>query len=284
MPNETLGGAPRHAGALGAGGLLAGRRVVVVGAGACGDGWGNGKAAAVAYARQGARVVAVDRDLSAARETQALIRESGGECEALEADVGQAAEVAAMIERAAAALGGIDVLHNNVGMAITGGPEETSEAAWEQMLRINQTSVFLSCKHVLPIMRRQGGGCIVNISSIAAVRWIGFAYSAYTASKAAIIAFTENLAAQCAADGIRANCILPGLMDTPMIHAPLTAAYGGDTAAMLEARHRQCPTGFMGDAWDVANASLFLASDMARYITGVSLRVDGGLSLRAATG
>lgn len=264
--------------------LLNDRRVMVVGAGSCGEGWGNGKAAAVAYAREGARVIAVDRDLEAARATQALIQAEGGFCETVAADVSRTDDIIAMVEAAMGHLGGIDVLHNNVGIAITGGPEETSEEEWERVLRINQTSIFLICKHVLPIMRRQGAGSIVNISSIAALRWIGFAYSAYTTSKAAIVAFTENLAAQYAADGIRANCILPGLMNTPMIHAPLTAAYGGDAEAMIEKRNRQCPMGFMGDAWDVANASLFLASDMARYVTGVSLNVDGGFSLRAAVG
>ena len=238
----------------------------------------------MAYAREGARVIAVDRDLEAARATQALIQGEGGFCEAVAADVSRTEDIIAMVDATVDHLGGIDVLHNNVGIAVTGGPEETSEEEWERVLRINQTSIFLTCKYVLPIMRRQGAGSIVNISSIAALRWIGFAYSAYTTSKAAIIAFTENLAAQYAADGIRANCILPGLMNTPMIHAPLTAAYGGDAEAMIDVRNRQCPMGFMGDAWDVANASLFLASDMARYVTGVSLNVDGGFSLRAAAG
>jgi NAD(P)-dependent dehydrogenase (short-subunit alcohol dehydrogenase family) len=264
--------------------LLTNKRVIVVGAGSCGEGWGNGKAAAVAYAREGAKVLAVDRDLQAAEATRQLILGEGGACEAMSADVTKTSDVAQMVDAALDHFGGVDVLHNNVGISATGGPEDTSEDEWERLIRVNQTSVFLTCRQVLPIMRRQGSGNIINISSIAALRWIGFAYSAYTTSKAAIIAFTENLAAQYALDGIRANCILPGLMDTPMIYAPLTAAYGGDVDIMRDARNRQCPMGFMGDAWDIANASLFLASDMSRYVTGTSLIVDGGLSLRAATG
>lgn len=259
--------------------LMEGKRVVVVGAGSCGEGWGNGKAAAVLYAREGAQVIAVDRDLKAAEETRRLIVEEGGACEVVQADITRSADVEQLVDAAMDHYRGIDVLHNNVGISITGGPEETSEEDWERLMRVNLTGVYLTCKQVLPIMREQGGGSIVNISSVAAVRWIGFGYSAYTASKAALQGFTENLAAQYAPHGIRANCILPGLMDTPMIYSPLTAAYGGDVEQMRERRRRQCPMGFMGDAWDIANAALYLASDMSRYVTGTNLIVDGGLSL-----
>lgn len=261
--------------------LMQDKRVVVVGAGSCGEGWGNGKAAAVLYAREGARVVAVDQNMAAAEETQRLIRDEGGICEPVIADITRPEDVARLVEAAMDHYGGIDVLHNNVGITMTGGPVETSEEDWERLVRINQTGVFLTCKHVLPVMTRQRSGSIVNISSIAALRWIGFAYSAYTTSKAAVLAFTENLAAEYAPHGIRANCILPGLMDTPMIYSPLTDAYGSDIEQMREKRNHQCPMGFMGNAWDVAHASLFLASDMSRYITGTRLVVDGGLSLGA---
>ncbi|SDO12274.1 SDR family NAD(P)-dependent oxidoreductase [Vreelandella arcis] len=261
--------------------LMQDRRVVVVGAGSCGEGWGNGKAAAVLYAREGAQVLAVDRDPIAAEETQRIIREEGGSCDVVSADITREEDVVRLVEAAMDYYGGIDVLHNNVGISMTGGPEETSEEEWERLIRINLTGVFLTCKQVLPIMKLQGSGSIINISSIAALRWIGFPYSAYTTSKAAMLAFTENLAAQYAIYGIRANCILPGLMDTPMIYSPLTSAYGGEVEQMREKRSRQCPMGFMGDAWDIANASLFLASDMSRYVTGTRLVVDGGLSLGA---
>lgn len=259
---------------------MRGKVVLVTGAGSVGPGWGNGKAAAVLYAREGARVFAVDRRLEAAVETQRLITAEGGTCHTFAADVSRSDEVAAMVAACVGACGTLDVLHNNVGIAETGGPVEASEESWNRVIAVNQTSVFLTCKHALPQMVQQGGGAIVNVASVAARRWIGFPYAAYTASKAAVIALTQNIAAQYAGQGIRANCVLPGLMDTPMIREPLAASYGGDVATMLEIRHKQSPTGRMGDGWDTAYAALFLASDEARYITGVELLVDGGLSLR----
>jgi NAD(P)-dependent dehydrogenase (short-subunit alcohol dehydrogenase family) len=254
--------------------------VIVTGAGSVGAGWGNGKAAATLYAREGAKVLAVDRSLKAAEETRELIRGEGGICEVFAADVANSADVQAMVQAALDHFGRIDVLHNNVGIAEVGGPVETSEESWNRVVAVNQTSLFLTCKYVLPVMERQKKGAIVNISSVAALRWIGFPYVAYTATKAAMLAFTKNVASQYAPLGIRANCILPGMMDTPMIREPLKASYGGDIDEMRRKRDEQCPMGFMGDAWDVAHAALFLASDEARYITGVDLVVDGGLSLK----
>jgi NAD(P)-dependent dehydrogenase (short-subunit alcohol dehydrogenase family) len=200
----------------------------------------------------------------------------------LAADVSRNADVAAMTAFCVERFGALNVLHNNVGIAEVGGPVEASEESWNRVIAVNQTSVFLTCKHAIPHMLQAGGGAIVNVASIAAIRWIGFPYAAYSASKAAVVALTQNLAAQYAAHGIRANCILPGLMDTPMIREPLVASYGGDLAAMLDKRHSQSPTGRMGDGWDTAYAALFLASDEARYITGVQLPVDGGITLRCA--
>ncbi|WP_416186552.1 SDR family NAD(P)-dependent oxidoreductase [Herbaspirillum sp. RTI4] len=259
---------------------MEGKVVLVTGAGSVGPGWGNGKAAATLYARAGARILAVDRSLPAAQETCDLIRAEGGVCEVFAADVADNAQVRAMTQAALDFFGRIDVLHNNVGIAEVGGPVEASEESWNRVVAVNQTSLFLTCKHVLPVMVAQKGGAIVNISSIAAIRWIGFPYVAYSATKAAMLAFTKNIAMQYAPLGIRANCILPGLMDTPMIREPLKASYGGDIDEMRRQRDTQCPMGYMGDAWDVAHAALFLASDAARYITGVDLPVDGGLSLR----
>ncbi|TMV54696.1 SDR family oxidoreductase, partial [Thioclava sp. BHET1] len=181
-----------------------------------------------------------------------------------------------------AAHGRIDILHNNVGIAATGGPVEMSEEAWNRIIAINQTGVFLACKHVLPVMAAQQSGAIVNIASAAALRWIGFPYAAYTASKAAVIALTQNIALQYARQGIRANCVLPGLMDTPMIREPLAASYGADVETMIARRNDQSPTGKMGDAWDTAYAALFLASDEARYVNGTQILVDGGLTARCA--
>jgi len=260
--------------------LMEGKVIIVTGAGSVGEGWGNGKAAAALYAREGGRVLAVDRNLAAAQETADIIRQEGGVCEVIAADVSKAADVKAIADAAMDHFGRIDVLHNNVGIAETGGPVETSEESWNRLVAVNQTSLFLTHKYVLPVMEQQKKGAIVNISSLAALRWIGFPYLGYTTTKAAILAFTKNVAMQYAPLGIRANCILPGLMDTPMIREPLKASYGGDIEEMRAKRHAQCPMGFMGDAWDVANAALFLASDNARYITGMDLIVDGGLSLK----
>ncbi len=254
--------------------------VIVSGAGSVGEGWGNGKAAAVLYAREGARVLAVDRNLQAAQATRDVILSEGGQCQVLAADVVNKVDIQAMVAAALDHFGRIDVLHNNVGIAEVGGPVEADEESWHRVIAVNQTSIFLTCKYVLPVMEKQRKGAIVNISSLAALRWVGFPYAAYTASKAAILALTKNIAMQYAPLGIRANCVLPGLMDTPMIREPLKAAYGGNVDDMRRQRDAQCPMGHMGDAWDVAHAALFLASDAARYVTGVDLIVDGGLSLK----
>src|SRR5450830_2106758 len=159
--------------------------VIVSGAGSVGEGWGNGKAAAVLYAREGARVLAVDRNQEAAQVTADLIRSEGGVCEVVAADVSKTADIEAMVQAALDHFGRIDVLHNNVGIAETGGPVEASEESWNRVIAINQTSVFMTCKHVLPVMEKQKKGAIVNISSLAAIRWVGFPYVAYSASKAA---------------------------------------------------------------------------------------------------
>lgn len=261
---------------------MSGKRVLVTGAGSSGEGWGNGKAAAVLYAREGAQVLAVDLRMEAAEATRDIIRAEGGVCEVFAGDVAQGADCAAMAAACVNAFGGIDVLHNNVGIAETGGPVEASEESWNRVIAVNQTSVFLMCKHVLPHMVAQGKGAIVNVASIAALRWIGFPYAAYSASKAAVIALTQNIALQYAGWGIRANCVLPGLMNTPMIRAPLAASYGGDVDEMIAKRDRISPTGRMGDAWDTAYAALFLASDEARYVNATELVVDGGLVARCA--
>ena len=259
-------------------GRLQDKVALVSGAGSVGPGWGNGKAAAVLFAREGARVFCVDRNLSAAEETAALIAQDGGTATAHQADVADGAQVAQLTAACRAAYGRIDVLHNNVGILEAGGPVELSEEAWDRVMAVNIKSMFLTCKHVLPVMLEQGRGAIVNIASIAAIRWLGVAYSSYTASKGAVVSFTRALALQYADRGIRANAILPGLMHTPMIVAPLTEAYGGSAEEMFAKRHAQCPMGHMGDAWDVAYAALFLASDEAKYITGTELVVDGGLT------
>ena len=249
---------------------------LVFGAGSVGPGWGNGKATAALFAREGAKVVGVDVNPAAAEETRAIIAEAGGTCHAEVADVTKSDQIRSVVDRTTQRFGRIDVLHNNVGITEMGGPVELSEESWHRVIDINATSIFLTCKHVLPIMEKQGKGAIVNISSIAAIRYTGYPYVAYYAAKAAVNQFTVGLALQYAAKGIRVNAIMPGLMNTPLIHQQISGQY--KTAdEMVAARDALVPTGKMGTGWDIANAALFLASDDASYITGVCLSVDGGL-------
>jgi len=244
------------------------RVAIVYGAGSVGEGWGNGKASAVAYARAGARVVCVDMNEAAAHVTAEIIRGEGGEAMAIAAN-----------DATIRAFGRVDVLHNNVGITAAGGPVEASEESWDRVMNVNVKSMFFTCKCALPIMVEQGRGAIVNISSLAGIRWTGYNYSSYYASKAAVINFTRGVAIEYAARGIRANSILPGLMDTPHIYQQITTFYAS-VGEMVEARHKLSPTGRMGTAWDVANAAVFLASDDAAYINGVDLPVDGGLHVK----
>ena len=252
---------------------------LVFGAGSIGPGWGNGKATAVAYAREGAKVVAVDLKLAAAQETAGIIRIEGGACEALAADVTSSDDIKRAVDRCVELHGRIDILQNNVGMAYVGGPVEMSEKTWADSMQLNVGSMFLACKHVLPVMEAQGSGAIVNVSSIASIRWLGTAYIAYSASKAAVNQFTQSIALQYARKGIRANAILPGMMDTPTARVSLQSQFS-DEAELIAKRNAASPTGKMGDAWDIAHASVFLASDEARYITGVLLPVDGGMTCK----
>lgn len=259
-------------------GRLQDKVALVAGAGSIGPGWGNGKATAVVFAREGAKVLAADINLAAARETKAIVDGEGGVCEALACDVSQGDQVAAMVADCIARFGRLDILHNNVGIVELGGPVEASEEGWDRVTAVNLKSMFLTCKYAIPQMQRQGKGAIVNIASIAGIRWLGVPYISYSATKAAIIQFTRSVALQHARDGIRANSILPGLMNTPMVHASIVEAYGNTADDMVKKRDAQCPMGHMGEAWDVAYAALFLASDEAKYITGTELVVDGGLT------
>ena len=254
---------------------------VVFGAGSVGPGWGNGKATAVLFARNGATVICVDIDRAAADETAGIIAGEGGRASAHACDVTDSAAVADLVAGIVSAHRRIDVLHNNVGYAAMGGPIELDEAAWRRSFDLNVTSCFITCKHVLPHMLAQKSGAIVNVSSVAAIRYTGYPYAAYYAAKAAVNNFSMGLALQYARDGIRVNAIMPGLMNTPLIYQQISDQYA-NAAEMVAARDAACPTGRMGTAWDVAHAALFLASDEAAYITGISLPVDGGLTCRAA--
>jgi NAD(P)-dependent dehydrogenase (short-subunit alcohol dehydrogenase family) len=256
---------------------------LVFGAGSSGPGWSNGKAAAVAYAREGARVVAIDRVEHAACETVKSIEAEHHQALAVQADVTDTGSVAAAVEYAVRAFGRLDILHNNVGTTVMGGPVELDEDVWKRSLDINIGSVYRTSKAALPHMIRQGHGVIINISSLASIRWAGYSYFAYYAAKAAVNQATVALAMQYARQGIRANAILPGAVDTPLIYREISSQYSS-VEEMRTARDRAIPMGKMGTAWDIANAAVFLASDEAAFITGVCLPVDGGQSCVMAGG
>jgi NAD(P)-dependent dehydrogenase (short-subunit alcohol dehydrogenase family) len=259
------------------------RIAIVVGAGQSpGEGMGNGRATAITFAREGAKVLCVDHHLASAQETVDMIAARAGVATAFKADVTRDAEIAAMVAETHERWGRIDILHNNVGVSLAGGDAELlaiSEEAFDRCVAINLKSCILAAKHVVPIMRRQKSGAITNISSMAAITT--YPYVAYKATKSAMIAFTEQLAYQNAEFGIRANVILPGLMDTPMAVDTRAREFGKSRAEVVAERDSKVPLRRkMGTAWDVANAALFLASDEASFITGVTLPVDGGASVR----
>ncbi len=255
-----------------------GKVAIVTGAGSVGTGVGNGKAAAILYAREGARVMLVDYNLEAADETKRLIKEEGGDCIAFQANVSKSDDCRGIVEECIRAYGRVDILHNNVGIEIPGGIQDLSEADWDRTMDVNLKSVFLMCKFALPHMEKQGGGAIVNISSINAITSLPALAAPYGASKAGMIALTREIAVEYASKGVRANAILPGMMNTPFIVAALTEAWGGDVGEMIRRRDALCPTGKQGESWDVAHAALFLASDESKYVTGTTLVVDGALT------
>lgn len=261
------------------GNRIKGKVVIVTGAGSSGPGTGNGKATAILYAREGARVLLVDYNLEAAEETKRIIDEEGGDCITFRADVSKSSDCKSMVEKCIQTFGRIDILHNNVGIMMLGGPVELTEEDWDRMMNVNLKSIFLTCKYALPYMEAQGSGSIINLSSMASIRSMRGTSVAYAASKAGIIAFTREVAIQYASKGIRVNAILPGLMNTPMVVALRAGnASERDIEEMMKRRDAACPTGKQGDAWDVAYAALFLVSDEAKYITGTTLFVDGGIT------
>jgi NAD(P)-dependent dehydrogenase (short-subunit alcohol dehydrogenase family) len=258
---------------------LEGKTAIIVGAGQSpGEGMGNGRATALRFAQEGAKIMAVDRDLNSAEETALMVKRQGGECFAFEADVTKEATLAATMAAAQQRWGRIDILHYNVGVSITGGDApllDITEEAFDRVCTINLRGAIMTCKHVIPIMRQQRSGVIIMISSLAALE--KYPYVTYKATKAAMIAFTKQVAIQNAEYGIRANVILPGLMNTPMAIEPRVRVSGKSRTQVVTERDARVPLRHkMGTAWDVANAALFLASDEANFITGVALAVDGG--------
>lgn len=260
---------------------LRGKVAIVTGAGTVGEGWGNGKAAAVLFAREGARVAAVDLNAEQAANTVDIIRKEGGEAQAFVADVADSGSVDKMVASVADAFGRVDILHNNVGITAPGDPHDVTNESWDRVMGINLNGFLYSCRAVLPIMMEQKGGSIVNISSITSIRNLGPEYISYPVSKAGVNQLSKIIAAHYGKYGIRCNAILPGFIDTPMVANMLKELdisrdrSGRD--AFFAHRIEQIPLGRMGTAWDIANAALFLASDEASYITGVELIVDGGV-------
>lgn len=250
---------------------LEGKVAIVTGAGSQASGIGNGRAAAVLFAREGARVLVVDRVRERAEETLAIIRNDGGEADVFEADVTNSDDCRAMVGYAVSKWGKLDILDNNVGIGARGTVVEVDEADWERVMRVNVTGMMLASKHAIPAMAANGGGAVVNISSISALRPRGL--TPYSASKGAVIALTRAMAIDHARQGIRVNCIAPGPVYTPMVYA------AGMSDELRERRRLASPLQVEGSGWDVGYAALFLVSDEARYITGVVLPVDGGVTI-----
>ena len=262
-------------------GRLQDKVAIVVGAGqTAGETIGNGRATALLFAREGAKVLLVDRDGSSADETRAMIEAEGGAASTCEADVCREEDCARTVQTCLERYGRIDVLHNNVGIgALDAGVTAIEVEHFERIFRVNLEGPLLMCKHALPSMRERRSGAIINVSSIASIA-SATGMVAYKTSKAALNALTQTLANANARYGIRANAILPGLINTPMAIEGISRARGVPREELIAQRDRQVPLGGMGSAWDVANAALFLASDEAKFITGVLLPVDGGQSAR----
>jgi NAD(P)-dependent dehydrogenase (short-subunit alcohol dehydrogenase family) len=264
---------------------LDGKVAFVAGAGSVGGpgGLGNGKATAILMARQGAKVFGVDIDLAAAEETRDIIEAEGGTCAVRRTDMTDSEAVKAAVEDCLARFGGrIDVLVNNVGGSAPGDAVTMGEEVWDAQMEHNLKTAFLGCKHVIPVMERQGGGgAVVNLSSVAGMSHQvgGRTNIAYATAKAGILAFTRSTAIAFVKRGIRVNAVVPGTMHTPLVEHRIVRQMGAnDAAAVIAQRHAAVPMGRMGDAWDIANAVVFLASDEARYITATQLVVDGGLT------
>lgn len=258
---------------------LNGKVALVTGCGTLGDGWGNGKATAAVLARQGASIYGCDLNIEAAQQSAKVISDEGGTIQVQQCDVTDSQQVAALVKACIDTYGRIDILVNNVGRSEPGDPVTMSEDAWNDQLLVNLTSSFLCCKHVIPLMQAAGGGSIINISSIAGLRYAGKPQVGYAAAKAALMQMTATTAVIYAKDGVRLNSVVPGLMFTPLVERLASKYAGGDFEGFVAHRHNQVPTGKMGDSWDVANAVAFLASDESKYITGQQLIVDGGITM-----
>lgn len=257
---------------------LANKTCLIIGGGSIAPGWGIGKAIAVAYARAGGRVVVTDINPDAAAETAEIIRNEGGQAVSCALSATDPSSVGAAVALSIETFGSLDVLHNNVGIGKAGDPAETSVEDWRRISDANLLALHVATQAVVPQMKKQRSGVILTTSTIGSLRHIGTPHIAYGVTKAAANHFSKLIAVEYAPYGIRANAIIVGMLNTPRIRLTMMAAYGGDERAMIDKRNKQVPLGFMGDAWDVAHAATFLASDKARYISGTELVVDGALT------
>jgi NAD(P)-dependent dehydrogenase (short-subunit alcohol dehydrogenase family) len=262
-------------------GRVEGKVALVVGAGCVGPGWGNGRASAVLFAREGAKVFAVDKNADSMTETVARVGNDGEivthACDALDD-----AQVKDMVDACRKQFGRVDILINNVGGSAAGGVAEMAVDVFDRQLDYNLKSVFLSCRHVIPVMIEQGGGAIVNTASTSGITFSGSPQIGYASSKAAVIQFSRVTAVQYAKHRVRVNTVIPGQMHTPMVEVRLAKQRaGGDVDALIKSRIKRIPLGFAGDGRDTAAAVLFLASDEARFITGTEIVVDGGMTARS---
>lgn len=262
-------------------GRLRGKVALVMGGGASMPdvGISNGQAVALTYAREGARVAVADLHAEAADATVAMIRQAGGEAFAVRADVSRHEDVKQAVQAVAQRWDALHVLHNNVGIEYMGGPVDTPEDAWDRVHDVNLKGVFLACKEAIPLMEKQGGGSIVNVSSTASLRYSGVPYLAYNSSKAALNHMSRIIARQYAGSQIRCNVVVPGYLDTPHVRVLYRHLSPEAFAQKMRERDGKCPMGRQGTCWDVARAALFLASDDASYVTGTLLMVDGAASI-----
>jgi NAD(P)-dependent dehydrogenase (short-subunit alcohol dehydrogenase family) len=262
-------------------GRVEGKVALVVGAGCVGPGWGNGRASAVLFAREGAKVFAVDKNIDSMAETVARVG-NDGEIATYTCDATDENDVQAMVEACRKRFGRIDILHNNVGGSAAGGVAEMSAETFGRQMDYNLKSVFLACHYVIPVMIEQGGGAIVNTASASGISFTGSPQVGYASSKAAVIQFSRVTAVQYAKHGVRVNTVIPGQMHTPMVEVRLAKQRSdGDVEVLLKSRVARIPLGFMGDGRDTAAAVLFLASDEARFVTGTEIVVDGGMTARS---
>lgn len=257
---------------------LSGKTVVVAGGGSVAPGWSIGRASCVTYARLGATVCVLDRDLASAQETVRLIEAEGGQAIAYQTDMAREDDIVRSFREIEARFASLDVLHHNVGIGKTGGPMETTAEDLDRIHNVNVKSLMLSCQAVLPGMVQRGSGAIISIASVAGMRYLGYPHLAYCTTKAAVIQMTRMIAQQYAPNGIRANTVVPGLIDTPRVSANVAHMFSDSLDEAKAARGRQVPMQRMGTAWEVANACAFLASDAASYITGTEIVVDGGIT------